>query len=252
MTIKEVEKLLEIPRATVRFYEKEGLIDPGREENGYRDYSEEDVEKLRKVIILRKIGMSVDDVSDIFDGAKTMSDALEINILKLRQQMEELKGAIRLSQRMKEDAATISSMDAIAYWNVIAEEEKQGNSFMDVAKDIAMVEKEVVKGYFGKPEDSPARFFRNVVINVFMSGIVVCILKRSWELKNFKDGLLGVGIIMLLEIVLSVPLYYLGKRYEFIRKHRTAILIMMAFILVGILLIIDQFLAHGDGVIGSK
>ena len=33
MTIKEVEQLLEIPRATVRFYEKEGLVNPSREGN---------------------------------------------------------------------------------------------------------------------------------------------------------------------------------------------------------------------------
>ena len=48
MTIKEVEQYLEVPRATVRFYEKEGLIRPERGGNGYRDYSEEDVEKLRQ------------------------------------------------------------------------------------------------------------------------------------------------------------------------------------------------------------
>jgi DNA-binding transcriptional MerR regulator len=28
MTIKEVEQILGLPRATVRFYEKEGLIEP--------------------------------------------------------------------------------------------------------------------------------------------------------------------------------------------------------------------------------
>ena len=32
MTIKEVEKILGIPRATVRFYEKEGLIEPKKKE----------------------------------------------------------------------------------------------------------------------------------------------------------------------------------------------------------------------------
>lgn len=32
MTIKEVEMLLNIPRATVRFYEKEGLITPTEKE----------------------------------------------------------------------------------------------------------------------------------------------------------------------------------------------------------------------------
>jgi len=42
MTIKEVEQILGLPRATVRFYEKEGLIEPKRGENGYRDYSQMD------------------------------------------------------------------------------------------------------------------------------------------------------------------------------------------------------------------
>ena len=43
MTIKEVEQCFGVPRATVRFYEKEGLLSPTRSENGYREYSEEDV-----------------------------------------------------------------------------------------------------------------------------------------------------------------------------------------------------------------
>ena len=90
MTIKEVEMLLDIPRATVRFYEKEGLISPTREGNGYRDYSAEDVEKLQKIIILRKIGLPVEEINDLFDGVKTMEEALDANIVNLQKQMEEL------------------------------------------------------------------------------------------------------------------------------------------------------------------
>lgn len=58
MKINEVEKLLEIPKATIRFYEKEGLIIPQRNENSYREYSDEDVEILKKIIVLRKIWCS--------------------------------------------------------------------------------------------------------------------------------------------------------------------------------------------------
>lgn len=62
MTIKEMETKLNIPRATIRFYEKERLITPVREENGYRDYSKDDLEKVEKIVILRKIGFSVNDI----------------------------------------------------------------------------------------------------------------------------------------------------------------------------------------------
>ncbi len=66
MTIKELEQELEIPRATIRFYEKENLIAPKRGDNSYREYSEEDVVTLKKIIILRKIGLSVADIKNIF------------------------------------------------------------------------------------------------------------------------------------------------------------------------------------------
>lgn len=66
MTIKEIEQELGVPRATVRFYEKENLIHPKRSGNSYRAYSEEDVAALKKVIILRKIGLSVQEIGDFF------------------------------------------------------------------------------------------------------------------------------------------------------------------------------------------
>lgn len=53
MTIGELEALLDMPRASIRFYEQEGFIHPKREANNYRDYSEEDADTLRKVKLLR-------------------------------------------------------------------------------------------------------------------------------------------------------------------------------------------------------
>ena len=50
MTIKEVEQELDIPRATVRFYEKEKLINPLRNGNTYREYSDEDIVVLKKIL----------------------------------------------------------------------------------------------------------------------------------------------------------------------------------------------------------
>ena len=48
MKINEAEKLAGITRKNIRFYEKEGLLNPGRSlENGYRDYQPEDVETLK-------------------------------------------------------------------------------------------------------------------------------------------------------------------------------------------------------------
>ena len=43
MTIKELEARTGMVRANIRYYEEEGLLAPRRLDNGYRDYSEEDV-----------------------------------------------------------------------------------------------------------------------------------------------------------------------------------------------------------------
>ena len=44
MHIAQLEEDLGLSRASIRFYEKEGLLSPERLANGYRDYSEEDLE----------------------------------------------------------------------------------------------------------------------------------------------------------------------------------------------------------------
>ena len=47
MKINEVEAAVGITKKNIRFYEEEGLIAPGREPgNGYRSYSQADVERL--------------------------------------------------------------------------------------------------------------------------------------------------------------------------------------------------------------
>ena len=50
MTIKEVEQMTGLTRSNIRYYEKEKLICPKRNENnGYREYSNEDVENIKKI-----------------------------------------------------------------------------------------------------------------------------------------------------------------------------------------------------------
>jgi len=57
MKIKEVENQVGMTRANIRYYEQEGLLNPtSRNENNYREYSEEDVKQLQRIKILRLLG----------------------------------------------------------------------------------------------------------------------------------------------------------------------------------------------------
>ena len=54
MKINEVEAAVGVTKKNIRFYEEEGLISPSREPgNGYRSYSQADVERLRRIKLLR-------------------------------------------------------------------------------------------------------------------------------------------------------------------------------------------------------
>lgn len=62
MKIKELENELSISRSQIRFYEKQGLFSPERKDNNYRKYTEQDIELLKKIIIFRKMGFSVEEI----------------------------------------------------------------------------------------------------------------------------------------------------------------------------------------------
>ena len=53
MQIKEVQEKLKISSYTLRYYEKMGLIQPYRDENGYRNYNEEDIHNRKNYVFKR-------------------------------------------------------------------------------------------------------------------------------------------------------------------------------------------------------
>ena len=148
MTIKQLEQELEIPRATIRFYEKEKLIAPKRSDNSYREYSDEDVAVLKKIIILRKIGLSVADIKMVLDGDCTLQSLLDKNISNLQNQMKELEGAINVSKLMKDRNEDISGLDENRYWTEMEELEKAGSRFKEILNDVMEYEKEVIQKEF--------------------------------------------------------------------------------------------------------
>ena len=49
MTINEIAKELNITKRAIKFYEEKGFIKVAKDSNGYRNYSDRDVEVLRMI-----------------------------------------------------------------------------------------------------------------------------------------------------------------------------------------------------------
>ena len=91
MKTNELENELGLSKHTIRYYEKEGFIQPERDENDYRNYSEEDLQTLRLVKFLRNLQISIDDVKAILDGQLDFQECLRINQVCMDKQIENLK-----------------------------------------------------------------------------------------------------------------------------------------------------------------
>ena len=103
MTIKEVEEQTGLTRSNIRFYEKEKLIEPSRnDKNGYRDYSEKDVENIKKIAYLRTLEISVEDIRCIIDEKVSLMEVLAKQNEMLQEQIEGLSKAKVMCEKMLE------------------------------------------------------------------------------------------------------------------------------------------------------
>ena len=91
MKIKQVEELVGITSKNIRFYEEQGLLQPRRTENGYRDYRQEDVEQLKRVKLFRKLGVPVEQIGKLFQGKISVNDCLENQEAALKREQDNIE-----------------------------------------------------------------------------------------------------------------------------------------------------------------
>ena len=108
MRIKEVESRTGLTAKAIRLYESKGLLKPAREtENDYRDYTEEDVARLKTIAILRKLDLSVAEIKEWTDGQTGLSDLLHRvsarGMLETEKADDRVKLSVELLEILKEE-----------------------------------------------------------------------------------------------------------------------------------------------------
>ena len=77
MTIKDVCKLTGLSQKCIRYYEEKGLLDVEREtQNDYRNYTDDNIERLKLIKILRYVDFSIEEIAIIFE-TNNLSNALK-------------------------------------------------------------------------------------------------------------------------------------------------------------------------------
>lgn len=85
MQIKEACRCCRLTKKSIQYYEEKGLICPRKLENGYRDYSQADIQTLKEIAVLRSLGLNIREIKGILKSANKKA------VLKKYQYLSDLK-----------------------------------------------------------------------------------------------------------------------------------------------------------------
>ncbi len=135
MTIKEIEEHSGMTRANIRFYEGEGLLAPKRSANGYRDYSDNDLEILKRIRLLRTLHMPLEEIKALHSGEQELSVALEQLISSLIQQQTELEQSRQICVTMKNDGVRYQTLNAQRYLDIYKQRQQDTGKIPELVED---------------------------------------------------------------------------------------------------------------------
>ncbi|MCB6367149.1 MerR family transcriptional regulator [Intestinibacillus massiliensis] len=136
MRIKEVEALTGITAKNIRFYEKEGLLSPAREnQNKYRTYSDTDVETLKKIKLLRKLGVSLDMIRLCLEGKILLRDCIELREQEIRDEQERLFQMKSVCDMLHTANPSLDALEPERYLHEIETREGKGGAFINIIWD---------------------------------------------------------------------------------------------------------------------
>ena len=129
MKIGEVAEQTGLSISNIRFYEKKGLIEPKRnEQSKYRDYTEENVKRLKQIILYRKMDMPLEKIACVLDGQNSLEEMVQQQLLELQHKQQEIQGSMDLCRKLVADHA-YDGQNIDFYLSYVKEEEKKGHSF---------------------------------------------------------------------------------------------------------------------------
>lgn len=99
MNIGDAAEACGLPAKTIRYYEEIGLVRPARSGNGYRDYADDDVHRLRFLQRSRSLGFAIEECRQLLslydDKSRASAEVKAIaseKLFEIDRKIEELTG----------------------------------------------------------------------------------------------------------------------------------------------------------------
>lgn len=191
MNIKEIEERSGLTRANIRYYEQEGLLAPARRENKYRDYSEEDLETLLRIALLRSLGFSLEEIRRLQSGEADFAAAMRERSAALESEGQRLLAARNVCDAISREVTSYSALRPENYLN--------GFEPDVAAKQRDVAEPHPWRRYFARGIDL-------ALVGLPVSFVQYVLLHRNYTtVSRWEDiicALIGWGLLLLLEPLL--------------------------------------------------
>jgi len=184
--INEVEQLVGVTKGNIRFYEKEGLITPRRnQENGYRDYNEADVEWLKKIRLLRMLDVPIEEILRLKSGELTLEDAMGRHLIQLERKQSNLAVMQGLCAKLRSSRCQLEGLDANEVLDSMERHEQEGKQFMNLMGALLAL---IVWGFTISPEEAPPVGVVVTVAAVPLVIIVYVLVALYQRIKQIRGG----------------------------------------------------------------
>ncbi len=120
MKINDVEKITGLTAKAIRLYESKGLISVSRKENGYRSYTDKDVETLKEIKLFRSVGITISDIKLYLFGVMSIDELME----KRKAEILNESGKNSEKYRICESISNKASLDELEDDDRFTENEK--------------------------------------------------------------------------------------------------------------------------------
>ena len=201
MNTKQVEELTGITRQNIRYYELQNLLEPVRDSgNAYRDYSEEDVRRLKLIKMLRMLDMPIKEIEQVLNKQASLKEAVAKQQESLTAQQRQLRAAIEICAGIRKEKSEITSADV--WLEKMESMAKGGDSFAKIVDDYKQAVEEARSSKFS--------FYLDQTVNT--AGELEKAIQQYAEGQHRKFEMVRAG--MYPEFLLDGDLYTAARTIE--------------------------------------
>lgn len=199
MKINEVASKTKITKKNIRFYEEQKLLNPKRNvENGYREYSEEDVRMLQQIKLMRKLGVSIEEIRQMLSGQHTVGDGMQRHLIALEREKQNTEQAMMMCQRLKTVNAFLGDFDPEEILKEMENMESAGTTFKNKQQ-----------------EDVRVQYMVPILISTLVIAFIICMITLViWDYHSTPEEapplaliIIGIGILSLIGVGVVMALF---------------------------------------------